>query len=82
MDAQAIQSLDPRGCVAVAEVRRDSPAWDAGLRVGQCVSHVGERRVTTPAEFFEAVEQATGDVALRMTNPEGDAPIRWVRAPE
>lgn len=79
LSAQAIQGLDREGCVAVAAVERDSPAWEAGLRGGECISHVGRQRVATPAEFYDAVDDVTGEVALRMTIPRGDAGVRRIR---
>jgi S1-C subfamily serine protease len=72
--------IDPEGCVAVLEVERDTPAWKAGLRGGLFVSHVNQQRVTTPKEFQSAVEDAPGEVALRITTAEG-GPVRVVPAP-
>ncbi len=60
LSTQGVQAVDPEGCVAVAEVDRDSPAWKAGLRRGEYISHVGTRRVSTPKEFYEAVAAAGG----------------------
>jgi len=59
--------LDAQGCVYVAEVSRDSPAWEAGLRTGFFVSHVASRRTTTPDEFHAAVSESVGLVELRVT---------------
>jgi serine protease Do len=72
LSTQGAQAVDPQGCVAVAEVVRDSPAWKAGLRTGQYISHVGTRRVSKPAEFYDAVTNQPGDVNLQMTA--GDEP--------
>ena len=71
-------AIDPLGCVLVRSVERDSPAWKSGVRENTFVSHVGERRVATPAEFRRAVEAAEqdsdlGDVTLRVTQAIGDA---------
>jgi len=65
---------DPKGCVAVRAVDRDSPAWKAGLRPGQYVSHVGNRRVTTPAEFFQTVGPLRGVVRLHLITGTGTKP--------
>jgi S1-C subfamily serine protease len=62
--------IDPEGCVVVAEVEEGSPAWNAGVRAGMFVSHVGEKRVTTPDEFREAVQSASGAVQLRFVPSE------------
>ena len=61
------RDLDPAGCVGVIEVARDSPAWQAGLRVGDFIRHVAGRRVTSPADFEEAVRDLSGEVVLELT---------------
>lgn len=61
------RDLDPAGCVGVVEVARDSPAWQAGLRVGDFLSHVAGRRVTNPVEFEEAIRDLSGEVVLTLT---------------
>jgi serine protease Do len=64
---------DQRGYVAVLDVDRDSSAWKAGLRRGDFVSHVDNTPVTTPREFFTAVEDLSGDVRLHLIGqPGGD----------
>ncbi len=73
-----LQAVDPDGCVAVAEVQRDSPAWKAGLRRGEYISHVGTRRVSTPQEFYAAVAEQQGTVRLQMTAAHGEAADRTV----
>jgi serine protease Do len=66
---QAARWVDADGCVGVLAVQPDSPAWQAGLRTGECISHVGEERVSTPAAFKRAVERAgNGPVALRTAS--------------
>lgn len=70
--AAATQSLiDPEGCVLVANVEPGSAADAAGVRPGMFVSHVGDRRVTTPDEFYAAVEGAEETVQLRFTDDAG-----------
>lgn len=73
--------VDPEGCVAVVDVERDSPAWKAGLRNGSFVSHVGQRRVSTPRQFREEVEKESGEAALRITAAGDGDPVRKVAAP-
>jgi serine protease Do len=63
---QQSRLLDPRGCIGVLEVERDSSAWNAGLRPGDYVAQVGRTRVQTPAEFFTAVENLPGEVSLQV----------------
>lgn len=71
-------AVDPQGCVVVLEVQPDSPAWHAGLRPGQYVSHVGAQRVATPQAFHEAVGQEEREVRLRLTTGRGDDAVRVV----
>ncbi len=75
-----LHAADAQACVAVLEVQRDSPAWKAGLRNGQCISHVNGRPVTTPDEFHDAVAGLTGDVRLHMPAGDRDPVIRIVPA--
>lgn len=60
-------AVDLAGCVAVAEVLPDTQAWKAGLRPGMFVSHVGKQRVSTPDEFYAAVEGRDDEVSLRLS---------------
>ena len=80
LSTQGVQAVDPEGCVAVAQVDRDSPAWKAGLRRGEYISHVGTRRVSTPKEFYEAVAAQVGEVRLRLTTGDGKSAVRTVPA--
>jgi serine protease Do len=64
--------------VGVIEVERDSPAWKAGFRPGDFVSHVGALRVTTPREFYAAAEKASGEVKLKLTVVDAEKAIRTV----
>ena len=59
-------SPPPQNAVAVKEVDEDSPAWKAGLRAGDLVSHVAGVPVGNPREFFEAVANASGPVVLQL----------------
>ncbi len=72
------RELDPAGCVGVIAVERDSPAWKAGLRVGDFVSHVGQSRVTTPREFYDAVNTLDGEAVFKLTAVEADKATRTV----
>ncbi len=80
LSLQGATTVDPAGCVAVAEVDRDSPAWKAGLRRGECISHVGTQRVATPREFFQAVADQAGTVQLQLTSGQGADAVRTVPA--
>jgi serine protease Do len=74
------RDLDPAGSVGVVEVARDSAAWNAGLRPGDFVSHVGEVQVATPREFYDAATVFDGDVTLQLTAVERDMAVRTVLA--
>src|SRR5439155_14131721 len=50
--AERCRELDPAGCVGVVDVNRESPAWKAGLRPGDFVSHVSDKRVASPREVY------------------------------
>lgn len=62
-------AIDSQGCVAVAEVEPDSPAWQAGIRPGMFISHVGPERVTSPQEFAAAVKNLDEMANIRLTQP-------------
>ena len=72
--AQAIDSkaIDPAGCVLVVEVEPESDAAKAGIQAGKFISHVGGKRVRTPAEFFAAAQSvgSTGEkLDIKLTQP-------------
>jgi serine protease Do len=56
--------LPAEPAVVVAAVEPDSAAAQAGLEVGQAIRRVNGQPVGTPAEFRQAVENATGVVTL------------------
>jgi serine protease Do len=68
-EKSAAGALDPEGCVVVTDVAQDSPAWQAGVRPGMFISHVGDKRVTTPDEFRAAMQDAGRGVSVRLTQP-------------
>lgn len=60
--------IDADGCVVVRTVTPESSSAKAGVQPGMFISHVGDQRVSTPNEFYAAVEQATETVDIRFTN--------------
>jgi serine protease Do len=50
----------------VAEVIKDSPAEEAGLKRGDVVTRVGSKKVATPSELIAAVEQIPIDQKTRV----------------
>lgn len=65
--------LDEEGCVVVRKVEEGSISWKSGVRPYRFISHVSGRRVTTPAEFYEAVRDEKDNVKLKFTKPPGGA---------
>jgi S1-C subfamily serine protease len=57
-------NVDPEGSLWVASVDENSPAWEAGLRSGTFISHVGGVRVRLPEEFRSAVAAQAGTVQI------------------
>jgi len=72
------RELDPVGSVGVVEVERDSTAWQAGMRPGDFVSHVGQTRVATPQQFYDAASAIPGEVSLRLTAVDPGKSLRTV----
>lgn len=67
--ASQLGKIDPAGCVVVAEVDPESVSWKQGVRQGMFISHVGETRVSSPKEFWAAVEDKSSSLKLRFTKP-------------
>jgi serine protease Do len=65
------EKFDPEGCVAVTAVEEGSPAFQAGLRPHEYLSHVAGNRVTTPQEFYDAVDKLSGSVEVRIPGAQG-----------
>ncbi|HEV7222436.1 MAG TPA: trypsin-like peptidase domain-containing protein, partial [Pirellulales bacterium] len=75
---------DPLGadgaCVSAREVDTESPAWQAGLRPGTRISHVGPTPVETPEDFRRAVADKSGPVRLRIIGAGGELKVVNVAA--
>jgi S1-C subfamily serine protease len=67
-------AVDPEGCVLVTDVEEKSVAWNAGVRKGMFISHVGGKRVTTPAEFQAATQTVGEKFDVRLTQPVAGEP--------
>jgi hypothetical protein len=52
------------------------------MRPGEFISHVGNTRVTTPRQFYQAVEAQTGPVAIRLTAVAPDKAKRTIAEQE
>ncbi|MEO8496095.1 MAG: PDZ domain-containing protein [Planctomycetota bacterium] len=68
----------PADSLYVVEVVRDSRAWQAGMRAGDFITHVGDSKVTTPAEFAASVRDAANEVTLHVTSNGRDTTPRTV----
>jgi serine protease Do len=64
--------------VIVTDVEQGTPAWQAGLRPYDLVSHVDRAAIRTPQEFRAAVVNKQGAVQLRLVGPDGSTPLRTV----
>jgi serine protease Do len=64
--------------VIVTDVEEGSLTWEAGLRPGMLVSHVGRSAIHNPREFRQAVSGRTGPVPLRLGNLDGQTPQQAV----
>ncbi len=69
----------PGETIAVTEVERGTPAWDAGLRPGMLLSHVERVPVRTPREFRDAVSKKTGPVEVRVLGEGTEPGVKTVR---
>lgn len=58
--------LTNTACVGVIHVEQDSPAWEAGVRVGQLITHVGPVRVENPREFYTAAGNHHGVATITL----------------
>jgi S1-C subfamily serine protease len=75
---QYVGRIDTEGCVAIVDVQRDSPAFDAELTQGMFVSHVANQRVSGPEDFYEAVADREGAVRLTVSSDQGGYVTRSV----
>jgi S1-C subfamily serine protease len=57
----------PRG-VMVAEVQPNTPAARAALKPGEVITHVNQRPVSTPDDYYRAVQGAGDPVELTLHN--------------
>jgi S1-C subfamily serine protease len=75
MQAIGSGAYDAEGCVLVTDVEAESVAWRAGVRPGAFISHVGGKRVSTPAEFHAAARDSGGEFDVRLTR-QAESPTR------
>ncbi|MCR4412390.1 MAG: PDZ domain-containing protein, partial [Thermoguttaceae bacterium] len=57
--------------VAVIDVEKGTPTWEAGIRPGMFISHVERAAVRTPRQFREAVANKSGPVRVQITGEGG-----------
>ncbi|MEO2009340.1 MAG: trypsin-like peptidase domain-containing protein [Pirellulaceae bacterium] len=61
-------AIDPDGCVGVADVVADSPAWQAGIRAGDFIRFVEGKRVSSPGRFALLVQAMEGTVEVTVSD--------------
>jgi serine protease Do len=64
---QHSHSVDPRGCIAVVSVEKDSPAWQAGIRPWRFIAKLDGQRVHNPEEFHRLSARKTGSTKIELT---------------
>jgi S1-C subfamily serine protease len=74
------RDLDPEGCLGVLEVEKDSPAWKAGFRPGDFISHVGKSRVATPKQFQQLTADLRGSVSFKLSGQVTGSDTRTIAA--
>jgi serine protease Do len=62
--------------VLVSEVQTNSPAERAKLKVGDVITHVNAQRVTTPAAFYQAINEARLPVEMTLYALPNEIPPR------
>jgi serine protease Do len=65
--------------IAVTDVQRGTPAWDAGLRPGMLMSHVERAPVRTPKEFRDAVSKKAGPIEVRVVGEGTEPGVKTIR---
>jgi serine protease Do len=80
LQSPGVQRLPISEAVAIVDVAKDTPAWNAGLRPGMLISHVERTSVRTPKEFRQAIAARNGPVSLRVAD-RGDRPARVLQVP-
>lgn len=79
-------ALGPAGslsgeAVAVTDVEKGTPAWQAGLRPGMVISQVERTAVRTPKAFREAVSGKPGPISLHVAGSEGEGLVKTITVP-
>jgi serine protease Do len=72
----------PTTGVAAQDVSESSPAWQAGLRRGTIITHVGPTLVSTPTEFRQAIARQAGPVRLSVAGDKGEIKVITVQSEE
>src|SRR5262249_34929345 len=62
-----VPRMVPQG-VLISQIQQGSPAALADLKVGEVITRVNGRPVTSPAAFYEVVNAARGPVELELHN--------------
>lgn len=70
--------FDPANSVYVADVVKDSAAWDAGVRSGAYVTRIAGQTVASPADFYKVVAGIDGEAGLELRSKQGTTLVRTV----
>ena len=68
----------PADSLFVVDVVRDSRAWQAGMRTGDFITHIGDSKVTTPSDFAASVRDSAGEVTVHVTTNGRDTTPRTI----
>lgn len=71
-------AFDPTNSVFVADVAKESAAWNAGIRAGGYVTRVAGEKVVDPRSFHALVADIDADVVLQMRTTQGTTRVRTV----
>jgi serine protease Do len=73
-------AIDSKGCVGVVDVTQDSPAWDAGIRSGDFISFVDDKRIESIDQFIQLTATYAGAVELVLANGDQQGEKRTISA--
>lgn len=70
--------FDPASAVFVADVTKESAAWNAGIRAGSYVTQVAGEKVANPQGFYAVAADLEGAVVLETRTTQGTTEVRTV----
>ena len=73
-----VAAFDPANSVFVADVAKESAAWNAGIRAGSYVTRVAGKKVVDPRSFYALVADIESDVVLETRTTRGTTQLQTV----